>query len=63
MSTPAPRTAPSRIIDGPQLITELANMRRRLPADFQVIADALAYLIVGVDHLLMHAHNDEEVEN
>lgn len=56
-----PPTAPSKAIDGPRLIAELSTMRGRLTPDFQVIADALAYCIVGIDHLLMHVH-DEEVE-
>ena len=55
--------APVKPLNGPDLLIELSKVRKKLAPELRVFADALAYVIVGVDHLILHAHNDEEVEN
>jgi hypothetical protein len=53
----------TRTVSGADLIADLARLRPKLSPDLRVIADALAYCIVGIDHLILHAHDDEPTEN
>jgi hypothetical protein len=53
----------TRTITGKDIIVDLAQLRSHLSPDLKVIADALAYCIVGIDHLLLHAHDDDPVEH
>jgi hypothetical protein len=52
-----------RTLSGPDLLVDLSRLRTHLSGDLQVIADALAYCIVGIDHLILHAHDDEKPGN
>lgn len=54
---------PVKPLNGPDLLIELSKVRKKLAPELRVFADALAYVIVGVDHLILHAHDDEETEN
>ena len=57
------RESDVRTISGPDLLVQLSTLRGRLSPELSVIADSLAYCIVVLDHLLMHAHDDEPSEN
>jgi hypothetical protein len=58
-----PVTERVRVVDAQTLLIELSQLRKRLSPDLAVLADALSYCIVGIDHLLMHAHDDEPTEH
>jgi hypothetical protein len=58
-----PATERVHVVDTQTLLIELSHLRKRLAPDLAVIADALSYCIVGMDHILMHIHDDEPVEH
>lgn len=56
-------STPVTTVTGPELLVELSKVRKKLAPELRVFADALAYVIVAVDHLILHAHADDETEN